>query len=77
MLADDVASVDKSRKVTKEGEDDVDQKICPASSLDEYSDRRNDAAQNDFANISGFKRHVDRSRFLCKFKRNKDQERLL
>ena len=48
----DLQSVDDTRNVTKDGEQDVDQEISSTSSLEENTDRRKEDGKNDLADIA-------------------------
>ncbi len=46
-------SMDDTRNVTEDGEQDVDEEISVASSLKEDTQRREHDGNNDFADVSG------------------------
>jgi len=51
--------VDDTRNVTQNGEQDVDEEISVASSLEKDTERREDDGEDDFADIGCGERHVD------------------
>jgi hypothetical protein len=57
ILQDDVQSVDDTREVTQDGEQDVDEEITAASALEEDTDRREDDGKDDLADVAGGERH--------------------
>jgi hypothetical protein len=52
ILQDDVQSVDDTREVTQDGEQDVDEEITAASALEEDTDRREDDGKDDLADVA-------------------------
>jgi len=52
ILQDDVKSVDNSRNVTQNCQEDVDKEIGTAASLEEDTKRRKDDGKNDLADVA-------------------------
>jgi len=65
ILQNDVESMDDTRDVTEDGEQDVDEEISVASSLEEDTQRREDNGNNDFADVRCGERHVGGSLRDC------------
>jgi len=59
VLQNDVQSVNDTGNVTKDGEEDVDQEIRAATTLEEDTERWEDDGKDDLADIASSKRHVD------------------
>jgi len=59
VLEDDVQSVDDSGNVTKDGQQDVDEEICAATTLKEDTKRRKEDGENDLADIASGEGHFD------------------
>ena len=54
----DVEGVDDTGNVTKDGQQDVDEKVCVAAALKEDAQRGEKDGKDDFAEIAGGERHV-------------------
>jgi len=65
IFENDVQSVQDTRQVTQDGQQDVDEEIGTAAALQEDTQRREDDGKNDLADIAGSERHV--AGFLCGF----------
>lgn len=59
VLQNNVQSVDDTREVTKDGQQDVDEEVSAAATLEEDTDGRENDGKNDLADIGGGERHVD------------------
>jgi hypothetical protein len=49
--------VDDTGQVTKDGQEDVDEEVTSAATLEKDSDGREDDGKNDLADIAGGERH--------------------
>lgn len=62
--------MDNAREVTQAGQEDVDQQINAATTLEENTERREDDGKNDLANVTSSESHCDgllRGRFVIGF----------
>ena len=58
VLQDDVQGVDDTRQVPENGQQDVDEQVGTAATLQEDTQRREDDSKNDLADVAGGERHV-------------------
>lgn len=58
VLEDDVQSVEDTGNVTQNSEEDVDEEVSSAATLEEDTQRREDDGKKDLADVAGGERHV-------------------
>ena len=51
--------MDDTGQVTKDGQEDVDEEVTAASTLEEDTDGREDDGKKDLADVASGERHVD------------------
>lgn len=65
VLQDDVQSVDDTGQVTQDGEQNVDEQISTASSLQENTQRGQDDGEDDLADVASGEGHGCEVRFVA------------
>jgi len=59
ILQNDIKGVDDAGDVSKDGEQNVDEKVCAAATLKEDSERREDDGEDDLADVACGESHCD------------------
>jgi len=59
IFADDVEGVDDAGNVTKDGQENVDQKITTAAALEEDTEGREEDGEDDLADVGTGESHFD------------------